>query len=72
MIWSDGQFNYFITSDGYLYRVPRNLEREAAEARFKRTMYWIDLMNRALVYFVIAFFSVDVVFLALLIWFGGE
>jgi hypothetical protein len=47
------------------------LEREAAEARFERAMYWINIKNRAMLYFVIAFLSMDVVFLTLLIWFGG-
>lgn len=70
-IWSDGMFDYFRTSDGHLYRVPRNLAREAAEARFKRTMYRLNIMNKALLYLMFAVCGVDLVFLALLICFGG-
>jgi hypothetical protein len=70
-MWSDNCYDYFMTSDGYIYKVLRNLEREAAEARFERAMYWINIKNRAMLYFVIAFLSMDVVFLTLLIWFGG-
>lgn len=69
-MWSDEQFNYFRTSDGYLYQVPRNLEREAAEARFKQAMYRLNLMERALLYFFCLFVSVDIVFLVLLIGFS--
>lgn len=46
-MWSDDQFDYFRTSDGYLYCVRRDLEREEAEARFERAMYRIRLMNWA-------------------------
>ena len=70
MIWSDEYFDYFKTSDGYIYRALRNLVREAAEARFARNMYWINLMDRALLYFMIAFVSADLVLLGLLIGFG--
>ena len=69
-MWQDDKFDYFRTSDGYLYRAPRNLEREAEEARFRRAMYRINLMNRALLYFVCSFVSVDIVFLGLLIGFS--
>lgn len=76
MIWRDDQFDYFRTSDGYLYCVLRHLKREAAEARFKRNMYWIDLMNFALTCLFCAFMFMDVVFLCLAIVFcllnGGE
>lgn len=69
--WSDACYDYFRTSDGYLYKVPRNLAREAADERFERAMRRINLINRALVYFATAFVSADLVFLGLLIWNGG-
>lgn len=72
MIWSKGAYDYFRTSDGHLYRALRNLAREAAEKRHERAMYWISLVNRTLVYLAIGFSCADVVFVALLIWFGGE
>lgn len=69
--FSDEKYDYFWTSDGCLYRAPRNLEREAAEARFHRSMYWVNLMNRALLYGAVAFCSADLTLLALLLGFGG-
>lgn len=72
MMRSDKKFDYFKTSDGYLYCVPRNLEREAEEARFRRAMYRINLMNRMLLYFVCSFISVDIVLLGLLIYGGAQ
>ena len=71
MIWSDGTYDFFRTSDGYLYRAMRNKAREALDAKHQRAMYRIALMNRALMYLVIAFSTADVVFVALLVWFGG-
>jgi hypothetical protein len=71
MMWSDEKFDYFKTSDGYLYCVPRNLEREAAEARFERAMCRIRLMNWAFVCLVYAFVTADIsVLIVLLI--GGS
>jgi hypothetical protein len=68
--WSDEHFDYFRTSDGHLYYYPRNLAREAAEARHKRNMRRINRMNRALLYFAVVFFTMDVVVVVWLI-FGG-
>jgi hypothetical protein len=68
--WQNGKYYYFMTSDGHLYAARRNLEREADEARHRQAMYWIDLMNRAMLYFFCSFVSVDIVFLGLLIGFS--
>lgn len=70
MMWSDEKFDYFKTSDGYLYCVPRNLEREAAEARHKRNMYWIALENWTWILLAYAFVTADIVVLGLLIGFS--
>ena len=67
----DDKFDYFVTSDGYLFCVPRDLVRERAEAEFERRMYWISLVNRGLVYGMVAFCCVDVALLVLLLVFGG-
>lgn len=68
-MFSDARFNYFVTIDGYLYRVERDLNAEAAEARFARSIYWIRLLNWALICLVWAIVMVDLVALVCLI--GG-
>lgn len=70
-MWSDDKFYYFRTNDGYLYCVRRDLEREAAEARFERAMYWMRLMNWAFVCLVYAFVTADIAVLIVLL-IGGS
>lgn len=71
-MWSDERFDYFRTSDGYLYKVPRNFEREAAEAEFERYWYW-ELMRRwAMRCLIYSFIAVDVVFLDLTLYFSAR
>lgn len=71
MMWSNGKFDYFRTSDGYLYCVPRDLERETAEAEAERAMYRRRFINWAFVCLVYGFVTADIsVLIVLLI--GGS
>ncbi len=65
--WSDDRFDYFRTSDGKVWCVPRNFEREAAEAEGERSRRRVMLWNWAARCVVVAFVTTDLVVLVVLI-----
>lgn len=67
MMWRDDQFDYFRTSDGYLFRVVRDLEREAAEVDFDKVIHKWQLINWSGKCLVYAFVTADILVLVTLL-----
>lgn len=68
-MWTDGNWDYFVTSDGYLYRVRRDSQRDAMEEAFRLRMMGWEALNQKLALGVWMFVVLDVLVLAILI--GG-
>lgn len=65
--WSDDLYDYWRGSDGKVWRVARNFEREAADAERERSRRRVMLWNWAARCVVVAFVTADVVVLVVLI-----
>jgi len=66
-MFRDKNFDYFYTSDGFLYCVPRKFLRESEDLRWARNIYKVKLVTFAVLCAWCAMAALDVLFLVLAI-----
>ena len=65
--WRDDEFNYFRSSDGRVYYMPRDFEYEAWEVEHGRMLRKIALIKWAAKCLIVAFVTADLIVLAMLL-----